>query len=198
MQSTFKSGIFIGLFFILLAVAFYTFIGKISPKGQEAVKQVLPGNNSPTAQGISIHSLDRPLWDLEQVAGATLDAASFTDKVLLLDFWATWCKPCRFLVPHLSALQAEYGDQDFLVVGICLDGDGVEAIQPTIDSWGMDYPVLLGNEREAKALGEIMMIPTTFLINRQGKVVEKFVGVVSKEILEQAVRRELNQESAEP
>ncbi len=135
-----------------------------------------------------------PLFSLQNADGQTINAAEFKGKVLILDFWATWCPPCREEIPHFIELQNQYGAQGLQVVGISVDQQGWSVVKPFIQANGINYPILMYTEdvyRDYQELIEPAMrggIPFTFIIDRQGNVREKFVGYRDKSVFESAIK----------
>lgn len=117
----------------------------------------------------------------------TLDLTNYRGKVVLLDFWATWCTPCRGETPHLVELQNKYREQGLQVVGISMD-DGPKPVHEFYEEFKMNYPVALGNEKVAEAYGGVLGLPVTFLIGRDGRVAAKYVGEVQMPTLEHWVK----------
>ena len=115
-----------------------------------------------------------------------LDLATYRGKVVLLDFWATWCTPCRGEIPHFVELQDKYRDQGLQVIGISMD-DGVKPVREFYQQFKMNYPVALGNEKVAEAYGGVLGLPVTFLIGRDGRVAAKYVGEVQMSTLKQRI-----------
>ena len=112
------------------------------------------------------------------LAGDTLDLASLRGKVVLVNFWATWCAPCRQETPALVALRESLKAQGFEVVGVSLDLEGKEAVQPFVDEFRVPYPMLLGDQTMADRLGGAYGLPTSFLLDREGNLIRRFTGVV--------------------
>jgi thiol-disulfide isomerase/thioredoxin len=125
---------------------------------------------------------------LKDMNGADVHLASFKGKVLLINFWATWCGPCKAEIPDLVALQKQYG-QDLQVLGISVDDDAKD-MQPYAESFQMNYPVLVGKEREdvEKAYGPFLGIPQSFVVGRDGKICYKHAGIASKAKFEQEIK----------
>ena len=97
-------------------------------------------------------------------------------KVLLVNYWATWCGPCRFETPGLVNISEEFKDRDFELVGVTVD-DNLEAVSPFIESYKVSYPILLpGNDPNLDGSG--MKLPTTFLYDKQGRLAKKYTGMV--------------------
>lgn len=126
-------------------------------------------------------------WSLKKLDGSILDSASLRGRVIVFNFWATWCPPCRQEIPGLVALEREYGPRGLTVVGASLDQDGVEAVRKFVQAQSINYPVGLGDETLVDAFGGVESIPTTFIIDRGGRVVTRLVGFETKEVLEKAI-----------
>ena len=112
-------------------------------------------------------------------------------KIVLVDFWATWCPPCRMSIPNLISMQKKYGGKNFTVVGVSLDQQA-GVLPPFVKQWGMKYPVV--NDMDgavARSYGGIRSIPTGILIDRHGKVITGFVGYHPKEELEAMLKQAL-------
>ncbi len=129
---------------------------------------------------------------LKDLQGKTVKLSDFQGKVIILDFWATWCPPCRKEIPHFVALQKEYGEKGLQVIGISLDRGGVRVLKPFARKYKINYPILLGNSEVGKKYGGIVGIPTTFIINQKGEIVKKFIGYREKAIFESEVKKLLN------
>lgn len=122
-----------------------------------------------------------PAFDLPDTRGGRKSMESYKGKVVMLNFWATWCGPCKQEIPDFIELQKEYGDQGFEIVGISLDEAGHEAaVKGFVKQKGMNYDVLFDDGSVAQAYGGVRSIPTTFLINREGEIVSSQVGLQPK------------------
>jgi len=145
-------------------------------------------SNKPTSQYPKA-----PDFALQDHAGETLKLSDFAGKVVILDFWATWCGPCRMEIPGFVKLYEKYNDQGVEVIGISLDQQGWNVVKPFMDQYKINYPVVLGNREVVAAYGGITGIPTTFLINKKGEIVERLVGYRPVEIFENAITELLNE-----
>ncbi len=137
----------------------------------------------------------RPAADfaLSDASGATARLADYHGKVILLDFWATWCHGCKEEIPWFSEFQRTYGGKDFAVVGISLDDGGWNVVKPFLASANIPYRIVLGNDSIAQNYG-IQSMPDTFLIDRQGRVAAAYTtGVVDKADVEANIRTVLSQ-----
>ncbi|MCK9209725.1 MAG: TlpA family protein disulfide reductase [Ignavibacteriaceae bacterium] len=121
-----------------------------------------------------------PNFSLKSVDGKTVKLSDYKNKVVLIDFWATWCPPCRKGIPDLIELQKEF-KKDFVVLGISVDSDTKGDVPSFIKNYGINYPIVYGDESTAKLFGGVSGIPTSFLIDRKGNIVDKHVGLVPKE-----------------
>jgi thiol-disulfide isomerase/thioredoxin len=127
-------------------------------------------------------------FTLKDMNGVDVSLASFKGKVILLNFWATWCGPCKAEIPDLVALQAQYAD-DLVVLGFSVD-DPVEKILPYAAEYKINYPVLVGNGREdvQDAYGPLWGIPVSVIIGRDGTIAKKHSGIASKEQFEREIK----------
>lgn len=110
--------------------------------------------------------------------------------VVLVDFWATWCPPCRSTMPHLTDLQQRFGPQGFKVLGVALDHGGDQTVRPFLSKNPVNYLVTLDDGSLADQLG-VKFLPTAFLVDRQGKVVKRYTGVTSPETLAKDIQAAL-------
>jgi thiol-disulfide isomerase/thioredoxin len=128
-------------------------------------------------------------WELKDLAGKTVKLSDFKGKVVILDFWATWCPPCRAEIPHFVELQKQYGDQGLVVIGMSLDEGGPNVVSSFAKEQGINYPVVIGNQDIATQYGGIEGIPTTFVIDGDGKIVSKHVGFTDKSVFEDEIKK---------
>ena len=128
-----------------------------------------------------------PEFTLPDLDGNQIELSSMKGKVLILDFWATWCPPCKEEVPHLVSLQSKYRDQGLQIVGLSIDQGGAGDVKPFADEHGVNYTMLIANDQIAKAYGGVSMIPTTFVVDRKGVVVKRFIGYTTPEAFEEAI-----------
>jgi cytochrome c biogenesis protein CcmG/thiol:disulfide interchange protein DsbE len=116
-----------------------------------------------------------PQFSVATIDGQTLDLASYRGKVVLLDFWATWCSPCREEIPRFVQLQDKYRKSGFQVIGISMD-DGPEPVRQFYRDFRMNYPVALGGAKLGELYGGVLGLPIAFLIGRDGHIYAKHVG----------------------
>ncbi len=137
-----------------------------------------------------------PDLNLKLLDGTPLRAADLAGKVVLVDFWATWCPPCRQMIPGLVALQNTYRERGFVVVGLSADDSSVP-VEKFIQKQGINYSVAMADAATAQSFGDIQYLPTSFLIDRAGRIVAEHTGYVSKGELEKQIKPLLEQ-SAPP
>lgn len=129
-----------------------------------------------------------PAWKLQDLEGHTVSSDDFKGKVVILDFWATWCGPCQAEIPGLIDLQKSYQQQGLVVVGISLDEGGAEVVKPFVKKFGINYPVLVGDDKVQQAFGGIDAIPVTLVIDRQGRIVKRHLGLTEKDKFETEIK----------
>ncbi len=121
-----------------------------------------------------------PNFSLKDADGRTVQLTDYRGKVVLLNFWATWCGPCRIEIPWFVEFERKHKDQGFAVIGISMDEDGWQAVKPFMAQESINYRVLLGDDAVAQAYGGVESLPTTFIIDREGRISAVHKGLVSK------------------
>jgi peroxiredoxin len=132
---------------------------------------------------------EAPDFELKDTQGKTHKLSDYRGKVVLLNFWATWCKPCKVELPDVIGLQDDYGVNGLQVLGISVDDNGAEVLPPFIVKWKINYPILLGTREVGESYGGIAGIPTTFLIDKKGKIVTNFVGARTRQDFESQIKK---------
>jgi thiol-disulfide isomerase/thioredoxin len=117
-----------------------------------------------------------PAWTLKDVNGQPVSSAQFAGKVVVVDFWATWCGPCRMEIPGYIALQKKYGPDKLAIVGMSVDQAGPGVVKEFIAKNGVNYQMVMADEAVQAAFGGFDAIPTTFLIDRMGQIRDKKTG----------------------
>jgi thiol-disulfide isomerase/thioredoxin len=137
-----------------------------------------------------------PDFSLESLEGKSMRLSDFRGKAVLLNFWATWCTPCRIEMPWFVELQKQYGAQGLQIVGVAMDDASKEDIAKFAKEMGVNYPILIGKEAVGDAYGGLPGLPETFFIGRDGKIVDKIIGLESKSKIEDAIKQALSTQSA--
>lgn len=132
-----------------------------------------------------------PAWKLKDLDGREVSSEQFKGKVVVVDFWATWCAPCIDEIPGYIALQKKYGSQGFVVVGVSFDRRGPAHVKKFAEANGMNYPIVMADDEVAEAFGGFDALPTTFLISREGRILHRKVGAAPHEEYERLVQQAL-------
>jgi thiol-disulfide isomerase/thioredoxin len=128
--------------------------------------------------------------------GKTVQLSSLRGKPVVVNFWATYCEPCKNEMPSLAELQKKYEPDGLQVLGIVMDDPGEQTILNFAHKLGVNYPVLIGTNKVADTYGGVDGLPTTFYLDRSGKVVDRVLGGVSKENIEESIKKALGQSTA--
>jgi peroxiredoxin len=134
-----------------------------------------------------------PDFKLTGIDGKPVSLSRLKGKVVLLDFWATWCPPCREEIPGFVELQKRYGKQGLTVIGLSLDQGGRKEVAEFAKRMKVNYPVALATEDVIRRYGGIRAIPTTFLINRRGEIIKRYVGYQNRQVFETDIRNALKE-----
>jgi cytochrome c biogenesis protein CcmG/thiol:disulfide interchange protein DsbE len=126
-------------------------------------------------------------FSLTDLSGQTLQLSRYRGKVVLLNFWATWCSPCRSEIPRFVDLQNKYDRDGFEIVGISLDDDP-KLVRAFYQQFRMNYPVAIGDAELAERYGGILGLPVSFLIGRDGRIYAKYAGEADIPLIEREVK----------
>ena len=137
-----------------------------------------------------------PDFELPALDGSSLKLSDLRGKAVLLNFWATCCGPCKIYMPWFIGLQEEYGPQGFQIVGVAIDDVSTEDIVKFTTEMGVNYPILIGNKSVEKSYGGLSLLPTTFFLDRDGKIVTREFGLRSRSDFVNDIKRALIQDHA--
>ena len=151
--------------------------------------------NIPIAVGEEDYQM-APEFSLKSLSGEDFNLADYRGRVVMLNFWATWCGPCKWEIPILNELHSLYKDDGVIVVGVAITSGSKEKIESFMKSYNVDYPILYGSDEDIARLvytyGNFASIPSTFLINQKGEVTNYFVGAQEREVFERGIRNILD------
>lgn len=143
---------------------------------------------------------DAPAVAIKDLAGNDVTLQQFRGKVVLVNFWATWCQPCQIEMPWFIEFQEKYGAQGFTVLGVAMNDEGKDVVGPFIEKEEFDvdghkrkvnYPILIGNDAIAAKFGGLLGLPTTLVISRDGKITKRFIGLVNHELIVKEIEAQL-------
>jgi peroxiredoxin len=135
------------------------------------------------------HTPQKPLapdFTLPQLDGQPLSLSSYRGKLVLLDFWATWCVPCRAETPHFVELQQKYGNRGLQIIGISMD-DSPDSVRPFVQQFHVNYPIVMGTAKTGEQYGGILGMPIAFLIDPQGHIISKHLGATDPGVFEREI-----------
>lgn len=160
----------------------------------------VPAGPTSSADGASegvAAAADGPIdFELPDLDGRPVKLSDFDGRIRLVDFWTTWCPPCRDEIPMFMELQAQYEPDGFTMIAVALDEDGVDVVKPFVEGEQVTYLNLIGNDEVTEKFGGIPGYPTAFLIDREGNVIDQMYGPKPRKILEGKIRAALGLDGA--
>jgi thiol-disulfide isomerase/thioredoxin len=140
---------------------------------------------------------DAPAVTFKNLEGQDVPLASLKGKVVIVNFWATWCEPCRVEIPWMIGFQKKYAEKGFTILGVAMDDEGKSVVAPYVQttkfdvdgqSMTMNYPIMLGNDDIAEKFGGLLGFPTTIVISRDGKVQKRYIGLADAGDLDKEIK----------
>ena len=177
---------------IVLLFVIVVVIGMVISAGRLNRKRTASGA---ALQGSGVGTL-APDFTLTTLDGKQVKLSDYRGKAVLLNFWATWCGPCKVEIPWFMDFEKQYGPQGLVVLGVAMDDDGKSSVDKFAKEMKIDYTVLLGNDDVADQYGGVAGLPTTFYLDRNGKVVKKIEGLAGEGDIEDAIKAALGSGNA--
>ena len=168
------------LFFVGAVVAVMLFAGIRMSRGREEH----PTNGQ-------LVGATAPDFELQTLDGSNLKLSSLRGEAVLLNFWATWCGPCKIEMPWFVELQKQYGPQGFQIIGVAMDDASNEDIAKFAKDMGVNYPILLGRESVGQSYGGVGVLPTSFFLDRSGKIIAREFGLQSRSVFVDHIKQAL-------
>jgi peroxiredoxin len=138
-----------------------------------------------------VRGVPAPDFELASLDGRKVKLSDYRGKAVLLNFWATWCSPCKVEMPWFVDLQKKYGNDGLVVLGVAMDDSDTPKIAQFASEMGVNYPVLLGTDKVSEQYGNVQFLPTTFYIDREGRIVGKGTGLLGRGEIEENVQKAL-------
>ena len=174
---------------ILVAVMIYAGVQNARRSGYTAY-----ATNSSSGQRLpagDVKGKSAPDFSLSTLDGQSVKLSDYRGKAVLLNFWATWCGPCKVEMPWFVDLQKQYGSQGLQIIGVAMDDSGKDAIDKFAKEMGVNYLILQGKEAVGDAYGGVLGLPTTFFIDRNGKIIDSNAGLIGKGEIEENIKKAL-------
>jgi thiol-disulfide isomerase/thioredoxin len=138
-----------------------------------------------------VRGIPAPNFELASLDGQRVKLSDYRGKAVLLNFWATWCSPCKVEMPWFVELQKKYGNEGLVILGVAMDDSDEPKIAQFASEMGVNYPVLLGTDKVSEEYGNVEFLPTSFYIDREGRIVGKGTGLLGRHEIEENVQKAL-------
>lgn len=135
---------------------------------------------TPTSAKLNSDRKPAPAFTLKDSSGEQVKLADYKGKVVLLNFWATWCGPCQVEIPWFEEFEQKYKNRDFAVLGVSFDDDGWKSVRPFMTEHKINYRIMIGSDEMSQLYGGVDSLPTSFIIDRSGRIAATHVGLVDK------------------
>jgi cytochrome c biogenesis protein CcmG/thiol:disulfide interchange protein DsbE len=135
-----------------------------------------------------------PYFTLKDSNAQNVRLSAYKGKVVLVNFWETWCAPCRIEIPWFIEFERQYKDRGFAVLGIALDADGWSVVRPYMQEKRINYRIVLGNDKIAQLYGGVEALPTTVVVDRKGRIAATHVGLIGKKEYQSQIEQLLGSE----
>ncbi|MCH8170669.1 MAG: TlpA family protein disulfide reductase [Bacteroidetes bacterium] len=174
-------------FKVLLSILFFSSI-IIAGCGNKAPGAAPVKKSEPVVNQIKDDAVKSPDFELINTDGKKVKLSDYKGKIIILNFWATWCPPCREEIPGFVKLQKEYKD-DLVILGVSLDIGSKDDVVPFMKKFQINYPVLFGTMEVVSDYGDIQSIPTTFVIDQKGNIVNSFIGYREESVFKAEIEK---------
>jgi thiol-disulfide isomerase/thioredoxin len=155
------------------------------------------GGSQAAALGTEKPLPNEPEVTFKDLQGKDVSLAGLKGKVVIVNFWATWCEPCQVEIPWMIGFQKKYADKGFTLLGVAMDEEGKSVVEPYVQktqfdvdghSMNMNYPIVVGDDDLAAKFGGLLGLPTTYVITREGKIAKRYIGLASESDLDKLIQ----------
>jgi peroxiredoxin len=175
------------LIFVLLPVTMFAACSNKNPKPE--ANKVHKKTNTSAADTSKPKLMDAPDFTLKKMDGKTFTLSRHKGQVVILNIWATWCPPCRKEIPGFIKIQKEMRNKGILFAGVSVDKQGWSVVRPFAKKYGINYPIMVANPTFDRKYGPFRAVPTTFIINKKGKLVYGGAGMINAKALKPALEK---------
>ena len=181
-----RNTVVLAIVIVLVAVMIYAGVHNARKSGYTAYNN--SGNKLPAGE---VKGKSAPDFNLSTLDGKAVKLSDYRGKAVLLNFWATWCGPCKIEMPWFVDFQKQYGPQGLQIIGVAMDDSGKDAIDKFAKEMGVNYLILEGKETVGNDYGGVFGLPTTFFIDRNGRIIDSSAGLIGKGEIEENIKKAL-------